>query len=222
MPSSPLHSASRHSRPTRRSSDLVIRAQWANLDPHDWEAVFATAGGLVSTAVSVHAPQRLVAQLMAEVGVPADRRAADLRRLERIGDRKSTRLNSSHLVISYAVFSTPLRISTLSPYPTLFRSSDSCAMGQSRPARLGGGVRHRRWACEHCGICTCSAAAGRSVDGRSWCAGGSPGRRSAPPRAHRRSEEHTSELQSPCHLVCRLLHSTPHLDTLALPDALPI
>src|ERR1022692_4756593 len=26
------------------------------------------------------------------------------------------------------------------------------------------------------------------------------------PRRHHRSEEHTSELQSPCNLVCRLLH----------------
>src|SRR5690348_17978354 len=33
-----------------------------------------------------------------------------------------------------------------------------------------------------------------------------PGRGAAGPRrAHRRSEEHTSELQSPVHLVCRLL-----------------
>src|SRR2546426_1740074 len=31
------------------------------------------------------------------------------------------------------------------------------------------------------------------------------GRRDDPPRASSRSEEHTSELQSPCNLVCRLL-----------------
>src|SRR5688500_7054711 len=36
-----------------------------------------------------------------------------------------------------------------------------------------------------------------------------------------RSEEHTSELQSPCNLVCRLLASTP-FSTLSLHDALPI
>src|SRR2546426_3490640 len=30
-------------------------------------------------------------------------------------------------------------------------------------------------------------------------------RRKAPPAPNRRSEEHTSELQSPCNLVCRLL-----------------
>src|SRR5256885_12672081 len=32
-----------------------------------------------------------------------------------------------------------------------------------------------------------------------------PGRRRAAGRLHARSEEHTSELQSPCNLVCRLL-----------------
>src|SRR5256885_10905481 len=37
----------------------------------------------------------------------------------------------------------------------------------------------------------------RCAFGRSRCAGGS--------RRPRRSEEHTSELQSPCNLVCRLL-----------------
>src|SRR5690348_4342632 len=39
-----------------------------------------------------------------------------------------------------------------------------------------------------------------------------------------RSEEHTSELQSPVHLVCRLLldTATPAIYTLSLHDALPI
>src|SRR5437867_818883 len=39
---------------------------------------------------------------------------------------------------------------------------------------------------------------------------------------NRRSEEHTSELQSPYDLVCRLLHAPPPLSTLSLHDALPI
>src|SRR5207244_3534666 len=45
-----------------------------------------------------------------------------------------------------------------------------------------------------------------------------------PPRAAARSEEHTSELQSPAHLVCRLLPDTrpPHTHNRPLPDALPI
>src|SRR5256885_14375203 len=37
------------------------------------------------------------------------------------------------------------------------------------------------------------------------CCGSRPGRRGFPLPAWRRSEEHTSELQSPCNLVCRLL-----------------
>src|SRR5207248_1652259 len=47
-------------------------------------------------------------------------------------DRKSTRLNSSHRTISYAVFClpTPPPRSTLFPYTTLFRSS-ACAMARS-------------------------------------------------------------------------------------------
>src|SRR3989454_12237614 len=73
--------------------------------------------------------------------------------------------------------------STLFPYTTLFRSPSSCWQFISRPASQGW------WP--------------------SW-------RRRFPPRtsppapplaglAAARSEEHTSELQSPCNLVCRLL-----------------
>src|SRR5690348_17779013 len=65
--------------------------------------------------------------------------------------------------------------STLFPYTTLFRSADGART--SRPvARLKTPWRHER----------------RSHGGR--------GRRRGD-----RSEEHTSELQSPVHLVCRLL-----------------
>src|SRR5256885_13434191 len=47
-----------------------------------------------------------------------------------------------------------------------------------------------------------SCSAGRS----SPCRSRQSGRRSPSPRSRRsRSEEHTSELQSPCNLVCRLL-----------------
>src|SRR5438552_10994651 len=67
--------------------------------------------------------------------------------------------------------------STLFPYTTLFRSS----MPQSR-ARLSP---------------SCAASSSGSTAARSSPASPRP---SAP-----RSEEHTSELQSPDHLVCRLL-----------------
>src|SRR5256885_13065627 len=67
--------------------------------------------------------------------------------------------------------------STLFPYTTLFRSRG----GDRRGVRAG---RERRG--HH---------------------GGEPGDRRPriPRRASGRSEEHTSELQSPCNLVCRLL-----------------
>src|SRR5256885_5134341 len=77
--------------------------------------------------------------------------------------------------------------STLFPYTTLFRSHVQCGL----PGGTDGGLvrvrlhhaRHRlRVHVDHAGV----AAAARR-------------------RAQHRSEEHTSELQSPCNLVCRLL-----------------
>src|SRR5256885_13083264 len=69
--------------------------------------------------------------------------------------------------------------STLFPYTTLFRSVGVEAQTRERQDLLSGGGVHgeKPW----------------SV----W--GGARG------RLHHRSEEHTSELQSPCNLVCRLL-----------------
>src|SRR5438876_3080109 len=69
--------------------------------------------------------------------------------------------------------------STLFPYTTLFRSRGLCRRGLRRkpgsPSRGVGACRSKR---------SSPSAAGRRVG---------------------RSEEHTSELQSPVHLVCRLL-----------------
>src|SRR5438552_11702398 len=73
--------------------------------------------------------------------------------------------------------------STLFPYTTLFRSTRLHCLG-----KLG---RHEH--VQHVGFCD----EDRSAERRSKLG---PGRRSG-----RRSEEHTSELQSPDHLVCRLL-----------------
>src|SRR5256885_4740429 len=86
--------------------------------------------------------------------------------------------------------------STLFPYTTLFRSGVPCS------AERGRGT------C--CGICSCSTGADAeavSTDFATLCAfrpiGGSVGRHTT--LRNPRSEEHTSELQSPCNLVCRLL-----------------
>src|SRR2546430_7020784 len=70
--------------------------------------------------------------------------------------------------------------STLFPYTTLFRSREPF----SRSARRGDSCLH--------------AAAGPQLHAI-------PSSRRAQGRAHRRSEEHTSELQSQSNLVCRLL-----------------
>src|SRR5256885_11707770 len=67
--------------------------------------------------------------------------------------------------------------STLFPYTTLFRSVDARRLPQS--ALSGGGEDHES---AHPAAAPCAA-----------------------PDRQARSEEHTSELQSPCNLVCRLL-----------------
>ena len=62
----------------------TLRVQWARLDPRDWEALFAISSALVVNAVAAHLPQRLATQLVEEAGIPPERRAAELRRSERI------------------------------------------------------------------------------------------------------------------------------------------
>src|SRR2546426_6528739 len=75
--------------------------------------------------------------------------------------------------------------STLFPYTTLFRSPHPCPPGAGhRPPAAGAG--------------------GPGAPGRERHRGHLPDRRQ-PPALRGRSEEHTSELQSPCNLVCRLL-----------------
>src|SRR5256885_9469538 len=71
--------------------------------------------------------------------------------------------------------------STLFPYTTLFRSPEP--RGRLRQEKAAG----RKGACD--------AAAVAAPDHRL----------AAEPQGPARSEEHTSELQSPCNLVCRLL-----------------
>src|SRR5690625_7125532 len=77
--------------------------------------------------------------------------------------------------------------STLFPYTTLFRSVDA-------PLPFAGprGEGLRRRGCHH-------------PDRRHSDRGSDRGRRRSPPGCPARSEEHTSELQSRGHLVCRLL-----------------
>src|SRR2546426_3607877 len=78
--------------------------------------------------------------------------------------------------------------STLFPYTTLFRSSPMHPHIEARPPCGTGGAPPRR-------------ALRARESRRTTCAAADP------PACRRvaRSEEHTSELQSPCNLVCRLL-----------------
>src|SRR2546429_7214736 len=75
--------------------------------------------------------------------------------------------------------------STLFPYTTLFRSR----AGHRAPTTWAG----------------CPAPRPPAAPARARGAGRNPGPRPTPHTAPPRSEEHTSELQSRLHLVCRLL-----------------
>src|SRR5438876_9193755 len=77
----------------------------------------------------------------------------------------------------------PPPTSTLFPYTTLFRSAAGHGPRRHVPARRVAARDHR--------------------DAASAAAGALPGARASRPPSGR-SEEHTSELQSPVHLVCRL------------------
>src|SRR5262245_63555233 len=81
--------------------------------------------------------------------------------------------------------------STLFPYTTLFRSFSTASRGLASRAR---------------------AIAWRAAPKR-WCAASAPTPRCLSRSGSARSEEHTSELQSLRHLVCRLLLEKKKNDT---------
>src|SRR5688500_5012758 len=222
MPSCAVLLRRAHPCPTRRSSDLAVRAarpearvvvdagETAGLVPVDaagWDADAVVIGG-----GPVGAPPWTGALLV--------RPGARIHPL--IGDRKSTRLNSSHLVTSYAVVRRPTPSCTPVPYTTLFRS------GRPRraPGGPGGGRRRRDGRARAGGRSGVGRRRRRDRRGPGGRAAvdrrpaGAPRRADPPP--DRRSEEHTSELQSPCNLVCRRAPSYSVVHTRALHDALPI
>src|SRR5437879_3971130 len=130
--------------------------------------------------------------------------------LEALRDRKSTRLNSSHRCISYAVFCFTLPSVTatrslhdalpISGHRSAGGGSDSFDQGSRR--QDGRGLRSGQ-----CGSC---ADALSPQGGTRRCRQGSVRHHGGqPPGGVARSEEHTSELQSPMYLVCRLLLYSP-------------
>src|SRR5690348_4463708 len=121
-------------------------------------------------------------------------------------DRKSTRLNSSHPSISYAVFCLlpPPPRSTL--FPTR-RSSDLLCFFRKPDGAPGGckcspNFSELSLALPEAGCIPESAPVSRSSDHAPFA---SARTRRTLGWERARSEEHTSELQSPVHLVCRLL-----------------
>src|SRR5688500_19985664 len=91
-------------------------------------------------------------------------------------------------MLSFFAMRPRLPTSTLFPYTTLFRSEDANRLSAQG---VSGGFRDLHPAPDH-------GADRPGARGGHLC-GLSPRRRG------NRSEEHTSELQSPCNLVCRLL-----------------
>jgi len=60
-----------------------IRVQWSGLTADEWTKAFNAPSASISTLLTREMPARLAEQLMAEAGVPPDRRTSDLRRAER-------------------------------------------------------------------------------------------------------------------------------------------
>ena len=64
----------------------TLRVRWSQLDADGWQQAFQAQqpqGGLVLSAVAREIPARLAERLLADAGVPAGRRAAELTRTER-------------------------------------------------------------------------------------------------------------------------------------------
>src|SRR5688500_18503468 len=115
----------RHSFPTRRSSDLPApRRPPASASPGRWRATTCASAATRCSATSATRWSRTTPS-----GASVRRRRCSTRRpgccWASCPDRKSTRLNSSHLVISYAVFcSEPATLSLHDALPIFQRRGD--------------------------------------------------------------------------------------------------
>src|SRR5437764_1039446 len=115
------------------------------------------------------------------------------------------------------------RGSALFPYTTLFRSLEKISLvtrAVAAPAAVSSvSTRSRNSAPRFFLMSSSTTRRPATLAGR-----GASGSAALTRSSNGRSEEHTSELQSPMYLVCRLLHETasPGICTLSLHDALPI
>src|SRR5256885_7908745 len=107
--------------------------------------------------------------------------------------------------------------STLFPYTTLFRSSPST---HSRTGRIAEADRNTHFQSSTCAVPFAGMRRNSSSDANMDSS-------SMRTTVVRRSEEHTSELQSPCNLVCRLLLEkkkmlyTDRIEESRVPDLVP-
>src|SRR5438034_728416 len=125
MPSSAFERSLLHSFPTRRSSDLRFQRRHSRFPILYVGRINSRDATRRESSDRQRRPRAVVDPLVApHVPVRTSSQNWSLAPLV-IQDRKSTRLNSSHTVISYAVFCLRALTSTLFPYTTLFRSSIS-------------------------------------------------------------------------------------------------
>src|SRR5437773_920050 len=189
--------------------DALPILEHAHVVGHDW-------GAGVAWVLAMTAPERVDRLVVLSVGHPNTFRDQTIEQREKSWymllfqfggvDRKSTRLNSSHITISYAVFCLFYAPRDLPSFPTR-RSSDLGARTRRR-ARLG---RRGRLGAGDDGAGARRPA--RRPVGRAPEHVPRPDDRAARevvvhaplPVRRGRSEEHTSELQSHHDLVCRLL-----------------
>src|SRR5262245_46246509 len=165
----------RHSLPTRRSSDLGDDGRPLPLPPAKPRALLAL---LLLNRNRTIRTEVLVDQLWDERPPATATKTVQVyvSQLRKALDRKSTRLNSSHLGISYAVFLqvSPRAAATLSLHDALPISATTDGRCRCRP-------RSRA----RCSPCCCSTATGRSGR-RSWStSSGTSARRRRPPRRSR-------------------------------------
>src|SRR5690606_42122424 len=98
-----LDTRDQHSFPTRRSSDLswtFFNNVWYDNTGND-NNIISTIGIVIGDE-KVSVGTQIVDSILSEISSFFDAIAADNKRM--LSDRKSTRLNSSHVKISYAVF----------------------------------------------------------------------------------------------------------------------